>query len=534
MRNPNLTTRRRYRAVLLLMAAAAVPASAAPPSGFEQRVEQVRKDMGVPGVAVTIVENGQPTLVRGWGIRQVGTNAPVGPETIFPTGSTGKAFTSAALAILVDQGKLKWDDAVIDHMPYFRMYDPWVTREMTVRDLLVHRSGLGLGAGDLLFLPNSDLTREETVKRLRHIKPATSFRSGYAYDNVLYIVAGQLIEEVSGLTWEDFIRQQIFRPLGMDESTVSSTNFLATENRARAHVRWDGPIVGLGEQKPLDDSALISPNAAPAGGLSISADDMSRWLLTQLNRGKIPGTDRRLYSEEQAKEMWEPVVLQPIGPAPAGFEAVQPNFQTYALGWEVRDYRGAKLIWHGGAVFGSLAAVALLPERNVGIYVAANSNEGQLVRGLLYDLIDHYLGAPPSQWPEKYHTFRQGRLEAAAAQVQKDVAAPAKVGPSLPLDRYTGDYADPWYGTIEVRRSGTGLHIEFPHSTGMDGPLTHYQYDTFRTNPTQKWVEPAYVTFSLGADGKVERVTMKAVSPTADFSYDFQDLLFTPVTEGGE
>ncbi|QNM81905.1 serine hydrolase [Sphingomonas sabuli] len=522
----------RSRALLLVTAAVATPAWAAPPDGFAQRVEQVRTKIGVPGVAITIVENGQPTLAQGWGTQMVGSNRPVGPQTIFQTGSTGKAFTTAALAILVDQGKLKWDSAVIDYMPWFRMYDPWVTREITVRDLLVHRSGLGLGAGDLLFLPNSDLSRRETVERLGRIKPATSFRSGYAYDNVLYMVAGQLIEEVSGRTWEQFVREQIFAPLGMNESTVSDREYLATADRAHAHVRSDGPIVGLGAQKPLDGDALIAANAAPAGGLSISADDMSRWLQVQLARGKIPGSDRRLWSEEQAAQMWDPVVIQPIAPAIPGFEAVQPNFETYALGWDVRDYRGAKLIWHGGAVFGSLAAVALLPDRNVGIYIAANANEGQLVRGLLYELLDHYLGAPAAGWPEKYDVIRTKRIADAAAQVQQEEKAPVKAGPSLPLDRYAGDFTDPWYGTINVRRAGQGLHIEFPHSTGMDGPLTHYQYDTFRTNPTLKWVEPAYVTFSLGANGTVERVTMKPVSPIADFSFDFQDLLFTPAAKG--
>lgn len=531
MRNPGAILIRRGRSLLLLVAAIAAPAWAAPPAGFEQRVEQLRTEFGVPGVAVTIVENGDATLVHGWGTRLIGTSAPVGPQTIFPTGSTGKAFTTAALAILVDRGRLNWDDRVIDHMPDFRMWDAWVTREMTVRDLLVHRSGLGLGAGDLLFVPNSTLSREETVKRLRHIKPATSFRSGYAYDNVLYIVAGQLIETVSGRSWEQFVREEIFHPLGMDESTVSGREFLATANRALPHSRSDGPIVGLGAQKPLDERATISPNAAPAGGLAISADDMTRWLLTQLNRGKIPGTDRRLYSDEQANQMWRPAVLLPISPMPAQFAPVQPNFDTYALGWNVRDYRGAKLIWHGGAVFGSLAAVALLPDRNIGIYIAANSEEGQLVRGLLYELLDHYLGAPASQWPEKYHAFRQERLKAAAARVQSESAKPAPVGPSLPLERYAGDYADPWYGTVKVRRAGKGLHIQFPHSTGMEGPLTHHQYDTFRTNPSLAWVEPAYVTFSLDADGKIDRVTMKAVSPTADFSYDFHDLELTPVPD---
>jgi hypothetical protein len=173
--------------------------------------------------------------------------------------------------------------------------------------------------------------------------------------------------------------------------------------------------------------------------------------------------------------------------------------------------------------------VALLPEQNVGIYIAINSEEGQIVRGLLYELLDHYLGAPQSNWPEKFHAFRQKRLANAAAQVAKQTAQPAKIGPSLSLDRYVGDYADPWYGTIKIRRSGKALAIQFPHSKGMDGPLTHHQYDTFRTNPSLDWIEPAYVTFALDADGKVDRITMKAVSPTADFSFDYHDLLFTPV-----
>ena len=513
----------------LVGALLASAASAAPPAGFEQRVEKLRTDFGAPGVTIAIVENGQVALANGWGTQLIGTQQPVGPRTVFATGSTGKAFTSAALAILVDQGKLKWDDKVIDHMPDFRMWDAWVTREMTIRDLLVHRSGLGLGAGDLLFVPNSTLSRKETVKRLRHIKPATSFRSAYAYDNVLYMVAGQLIEEVSGRTWEQFVKNEIFKPLGMDESTVSDAELQATADRGRPHSRSGGGIVGLGTQKPLDENATLSANAAPAGGLSISSDDMTRWLLTQLGRGKIPGGDKRLFSEEQSAAMWEPMVLQPISPLPADFKVTEPNFDTYALGWDVRDYRGAKLIWHGGAVFGSLAAVALLPEKNVGIYVATNSEEGEIVRGLLYELLDHYLGLPAAQWPEKFHDFKLKRLNAAAAQVQAQKAKPAAIGPSLPIDRYAGEYNDPWYGTIKVRREGKGLAIEFPHSKGMEGPLTHYQYDTFRTNPSLQWIEPAYVTFSLGADGTVDRVTMKAVSPSADFSYDFQDLLFTPV-----
>ncbi|MEO7240028.1 MAG: serine hydrolase, partial [Sphingomicrobium sp.] len=503
-------------------------AEAAPPANFDQRVEQLRTAMGVPGVSISIVEDGRPTLARGWGVRQVGTSDAVGADTIFATGSTGKAFTVAALAVLVDQGKLGWDDKVIDYMPDFRMYDPWVTREMTVRDLLVHRSGLGLGAGDLLFIPNSDLSRKETVRRLRYIKPATSFRSGFAYDNVLYMVAGQLIEEVSGQSWEQFVRANIFQSLGMSHSTDTDAELQANPDRARPHSRSGGAIVGLGKQTALDESAAISANAAPAGGLAISANDMTKWLLTQLGHGRIPGSDKRLFSDAASVEMWAPVTLEPIDALPAEFAATQPNFNAYALGWDVSDYRGVKIISHGGAVFGSLAMVVLIPDRNIGFFIAVNSEEGQLVRGLTDELLDHYLGLPAAAWPEKFDVYKRKRQAAAAAMVSAQAAKPARIGPSLALDRYVGDYTDAWYGTIKVRRAGNGLAIEYPHSRGLSGRLTHHQYDTFRTNPTLHFVEPAYVTFSLDADGKVDRVTMMPVSPLADFSFDYQDLLFTP------
>jgi CubicO group peptidase (beta-lactamase class C family) len=512
----------------LALVLAAAGAGAAPPAGFAERVEQLRKEFGVPGVTIAIVEDGKTTLAQGWGVRDITTNQPVDADTIFFTGSTGKAFTNAALATLVDAGKIKWDDKVIDHMPDFRMWDPWVTREMTIRDLLVHRSGLGLGEGDLLFLPNSTLSRKETVQRIRYLKPATSFRSGYAYDNILYMAAGQLIEEVSGETWEQYVRGHVFGPLGMKNSTDSVADYLANPNHARPHSRSGGPIQGLGTQTALDNNATISQNAAPAGGLAISANDMSRWLLTQLGRGKIPGNDKNLFSKDQSEQMWTGAVITPTPHYPAEFAVAQPHYSQYALGWSLSDYRGAQVVGHDGAVLGSQATVALLPEKNIGIFIAANSQDGEIVRGLLYELLDHYLGLPQNQWPEKWHAFKINRLNQAAKQVQTAEAKPAKIGPSLPLGNYVGEYTDPWYGTIRVSKAGEGLAIEFPHSTGMEGPLTHYQYDTFKTNPTLKWVEPAYVSFSIGADGRVDRVTMKPVSPSADFSWDYQDLLFTP------
>ncbi len=514
----------------LIALAGATSLFGAPPTDFERRVESLRTSLGVPGVSIAIVENGHTTLAKGFGVRKLGRPEQVGPDTIFQTGSTGKAFTVAALATLVDAGKIKWDDKVIDHMPDFRMYDAWVTREMTIRDLLVHRSGLGLGAGDLLFVPRSDLSRKETVRRIRYIKPATSFRYAYAYDNILYMAAGQLIEEVTGQPWENYIKDKIFKPAGMLHSTAEHSARLATPDRANPHARLNGAIRGLGDQEPLDEMTDRAQNMAPAGGLAISANDMSRWLLIQLAHGQLPDDkEARLFSKEASAEMWQPVLLQALTPVPENLKPTQPMFQTYALGWQVQDYRGARIIWHGGAVLGSLAAVVLLPEKNIGFFIAVNSEEGEFVRGLMDELLDHYLGLPLGDWPEKLRAYKAEKMAEAVKQFQKETAAAAAVGPSLPLEGYAGEYNDPWYGTIKIHLDNGSLVLDFPHAFGLRAALEHWQYDTFRTRFAERGFEPAYVTFNLDAAGKIDRITMKAVSPVADFSWDYHDLLFKPV-----
>ena len=324
---PNRATRPAQRppAIRLVCAAAALLASslacAAPPPGFEHRVATLRAQAGIPGMAVTIVENDAVTFAKGFGIRALGKPETVDADTLFQTGSTGKAFTVAALGILVDAGKLSWDDKVTDRLPGFQMYDPWVTREMTLRDLLVHRSGLGLGEGDLLFVPRTNLSRAESVRRLRYLKPATSFRSGFAYDNVLYMVAGQLIEAVTGETWEKFTAEHVLRPAGMLHSTTSEEARLATANRAQPHARMNGGLRGAGDQELLDERDGLGRNGAPAGGLAVSANDMARWLLIQLHDGELPEHSGRLFSEAAHREMWTPVVPQPISPQSGVLEA---------------------------------------------------------------------------------------------------------------------------------------------------------------------------------------------------------------------
>jgi CubicO group peptidase (beta-lactamase class C family) len=511
----------------------AFAASAAPPADFDARVDKVMSQYGVPGMAIAIVEQGNIVHAKGYGVRRLGANEAVDADTIFPTGSTGKAFTAAALAILVDEGKLRWDDKVIDHLPDFRMHDAWVTREMTVLDLLVHRSGLGLGAGDLLFIPRSSRSRGDIVRALRNIKPATSFRSNYAYDNILYIVAGEVIAAASGQDWESFMRERVFAPAGMTSSVSDEKDRFANPNRAQPHARLDARLRGLGPQQVLPEREGLGQVGAPAGGLSSSANDLGHWLQVQLAKGALPGGDgKRLYSEASAQAMWTPQVPVPINAYPAPITDITPQFSSYALGWNVQDYRGVKVIQHGGAVFGVLTFIVLVPDRNLGISLQMNAEDVGVMRGLGYELLDHYLGFEPRDWVAAFDTWYRQRLDGGLAALQAGGKGARKASrPSLPAAAYAGRYVDAWYGPIGITERSGKLRIDFQQTPNMAGTLSHWQYDTFRTEWDDSSIEPAYVTFALDAEGKVARATMKPVSPLADFSYDYQDLLFTPQPE---
>lgn len=522
-------------AALLLLSVAALPANAAPPAGLEKQVEALRQKVGTPGIAIAIVEQGKTTLAKGWGVRQLGSTAPVDADTTFQTGSTGKAVTAAALAILVDEGRIRWDDPVIKHMPWFRMYDPWVTREITIRDLLVHRSGLGLGQGDLMMVPRTRLTRRQTVERVAYLKPRTSFRSSYAYDNVLYAVAGQLIEEVTGQRWEDFVRARVLRAGGMTTATTDSPERFAVANRSMPHARLSGPLRGLGGQQLLDERDELGRNAAPAGGLTFSANDEAAWLKIQLAGGALPD-GKPLFSKAQATEMWKPVTIMPLPQLPESLKLAQPTFQAYALGWQVQDYRGHKIISHGGGVLGSITRVVLIPEKNVGFAIMLNSEDSGLLLGLTYRMIDHYLGFPDNGWIDKWESWYQSRLEGgrqalAALQAGKQPGE-AKAAPSLHIERYAGRYRDAWYGDVVVASDAKGLSIDFTSSPNMAGRLTPWAYNSFITDFDDKSLEKAIVTFAIDENGKVTSVSMKPANPIADFSWDYQDLDLKPVEAG--
>ncbi len=515
-------------AFLAALAGVAPDATAAPPPDTDHYVAQAMQAFGVPGMSVAIVEGGKTTLARGYGVRDIRTGAPADEHTAFPIGSETKAFTAACLAILVDQHKLSWDDRVVDKLPGFQMYDPYATAHMTVRDLLTHRSGLGLGEGDLLFLPATNRSRADMLHALRYLKPATGFRESFAYDNILYVVAGLLIEAVSGQSWESFVTEHVLKPAGMRDAHPS---YDATASNAVAlHARTAGQIRGVGAQGVLA-RGLDAPTTAPAGGINASAADLAQWMRLQLAHGQTAdGT--RIFSAQQAAQMWTPVVVVPGTELklPAGLEAMQPALEDYALGWFVETYHGHLLVEHAGGVLGGVSMLYLIPDADVGLAVDINSEDAGARRAVMFHLLDHYLGLPPADWIAIIRHAQDASVAKASALLKAKPATPtANTGaPSLASADYAGTYLDPWYGEMTVSAPQNGkLHIRFDRSPGMEGELSVVSGNVFRTAWTDPTIENAYVTFNV-AGGKVGGVKLAAVSPLADFSWDYQDLAFRP------
>ena len=496
-------------------------ASTAPPADLNAYVANVMKTFEVPGIALAIVKDNKVIVAKGYGLRKLGDPTPVDEHTMFGIGSNTKAFTTAALATLIDEGKLSWDDPVYQRLPGFVMYDPYVSHEMTIRDLLTHRSGMGLGEGDLLFWPHSTYSRDEIIYKLRFMKPASSFRSHYAYDNLLYMTAGQIIPAVTGVSWDDYIRQHIFVPLGMNNTNLSNAEFKPGGDYAYPHERVDGKLQVINFE--------VLDNAGPAGSISSCAADMARWVQLQLNHGKFVDRDGRLFSEQQSKEMWSPQTILPINDPPEPLAALKPNFADYALGWALRDYHGRKLVGHTGGVAGFVSRVMLVPAENLGVVVLTNAEEGGAFDSILYHLLDHYFGLPATDWIAAYKTVKDTDEKAAAETMKKaESARAANSRPSLPLDKYAGVYRDAWYGPITIRIENDGLVISFDHTPTMIGDLQPWQYDIFKAHWRDRTIEDAFVTFSLNPDGSIDSVRMAAVSPLADFSFDYQDLLLKP------
>ena len=518
-------TSRFLRAAALAALFSAPLAAQQPPPGFDAYVKRVMETFTVPGVSVAIVKDGKVVLAKGYGARRMGDPAPVDAATRFGIASNTKLFTATAIAMLVEDGKLAWDQPVIDYLPAFALSDPYVTRELTVRDLLVHRSGLGLGAGDLLWWPPSTYDRKEITARLRRIPLATSFRSAYAYDNVLYLVAGELIEAVSGQTWEEFVRSRILAKVGMIGSDVLHSAAGAPGNVAGTHAEVNDTV------RPI--APFLSDNTNPAGGVMAGASDMARWMIVQLDSGRVAGGGR-LFSPASTSELWREVTPMPIEPAPPFLPHLRPQFSGYALGLDVRDYRGKYLIQHTGGLPGYLSKVAMLPELRVGVAVLTNQESGPAFNSIAYRVLDYYLGAKAPDYPALYaEMVRKSREEMRETERRAATNRDSTSGPSLALREFAGTYRDAWYGDVVIEQEGRGLAIRFTRSPSLVGDLVHWQHDSFLARWRDRELRAdAFATFTLTPDGRVAELRMVPASAAVDFSFDFQDLVLRPVRAG--
>jgi CubicO group peptidase (beta-lactamase class C family) len=491
------------------------------PPDLDTTVACVMKAFDVPGISLAIVKDGRVVVAKGYGVRKTQEPALIDSQTLFGIGSNTKIFTATALGLLVEEGKLAWDSPVINYLPWFAMYDPFVTREITIRDLLVHRSGLGLGEGDLLLWPPSTYTRNEIARRLRYMKPATSFRSAYAYDNLLYCAAGEVIAAVSGKVWEDFVSERILAKFGMTGSNVRYSAAAKGGNVAATHAKIDGVL------------RIVNPstgeNTNPAGGINSCADDMAKWMLVLLGKGQLPDGSR-LFSERTFRELTTIVTPMPFGDPPPELAPIKMNFNGYALGLRIKDYRGLKVVTHTGGLAGYVSQVWLVPKINLGITVLTNQESESAFAALTYLIADSYLKAPKFDWLEGYIKYR-ARVEAENADAVKKEASARNTAsrPSLALEKYTGMYTDDWYGDIDIAFEKGKLVMRFTKTPGLVGDLEHWQYDTFIVRWRDRELRAdAYITFWLNPDGSISQAKMKPASPDVDFSYDFQDLLLRP------
>ena len=466
-------------------------------------------DWNVPGMAIAIVKDGEIIFSKGYGTANVDTDAKVDGNTLFAIASNSKSFTSAALAILVDEGKLSWNDRVRDYLPWFELYDPYVSDNFTIRDLLTHRSGLKTFSGDLLWY-GSNLSREEVVRNAKYLEPTFDFRAGWGYSNIMYICAGLVIEEVSGMSWDDFIKERILDPLKMNR-TVSSTNELeGMENISAPHNDFEDGLVTI--------EWLNWDNIAPAGGLISSVNDVSKWLIFQMNKGVTADGDT-LINARRFTEMWENANPQGVS-SWSSEKWPSTHFKGYGLGWAVFDYQGKKVIGHGGGYDGFITNTTFVPEENLGMVILTNKNTS-LYYPLKFQTLDVFLEAEEEvDWSAEFlPLIKDGekRAEEAAAKAEEERIKDSK--PTLPVEDYLGTYHCKMYGDAKVFMDGDKMMLDMVPTDIYLGTLTHWQYNTWKIEMKGVPALPyGLVNFIIDDHGKV--VEMQIDIPNPDFYFD--------------
>ena len=463
----------------------------------------------VPGLAVAVIKDDEVVLAQGYGVRRLGETAAVDEHTLFAIGSNSKAFTATALGILVDEGKIDWDDRAIDHLDGFRLHDPFTTAELTIRDMLCHRSGYGTWMGDLIWY-GSDYSRAEVLHRLRYLKPANSFRSRYGYSNFMFLAAGQVIPAVTGHSWEQFIDDRIFRPLGMKRSNTSVRELSTIDNVASPHTEVEGNIIPI-PYRNID-------NCAPAGAINSSAIEMTNWLRFQLGNGLFQG--EQIVSQAVIRQTHTPQIVvssYPLRPAPhdAG------HFLTYGLGWVLQDVHGRLVISHTGGIDGMSSHTGVLPEIGLGIVVLSNYDSHRLSSALFQHIVDSYLGTRDQNWSQWHFNRTQETRERAD---EKKASEPLqKSEPSLPPGEYAGSFSNSLYGNATIEVVERALRVNLLAHESLEGKLEHLNHQTFSVTWKDPFMGTSLITFSLDAKGRASGFRVKVREDFVDpLEYEFK------------
>jgi CubicO group peptidase (beta-lactamase class C family) len=470
-------------------------------------------DWHVPGFAIAIVKDDKVVFAKGYGVRELGKPEKVDPDTLFAIASNSKAFTATAIGILVDEKKLNWDDPVTKYLPWFQMPDAYVTREMTVRDLLSHRSGFETFSGDLLWYESSN-TREEIIRRIRLLKPVYGFRSTYGYQNLMFLTAGEVVKAASGQSWDDFIKTHFFGPLHMTHSVTSIRDLPKGGDVATPHNEVDGKmrVIRYGNVDSSGGAATINS----------CVGDMAQWLRMHLAAGKYDG--QQIISERSEWQLGQPNIMIPISQASAKFNPTR-HFNAYGMGFFLNDYQGRKVMQHSGGLDGMISQVGMMPEEHLGVVVLSNS-ETSVPAIMMNKVFDTFLGVTPKRdWSaELLARSADGEKAGAADRAKVEAARVMGTKPSLDLNQYVGTYSGPLYGDVKIAMENGHLVMRMVPSPNFVGDLEHWQYDTFRVQWRDTVVYPfaqkGWVTFTLDREGKLDQ--LKIDDPNNDF--DFTEL----------
>lgn len=447
--------------------------------------EKTAKDWGIPGMSVGIVKDGEIVFSKGYGVLEVGKPAKPDGNTLYAIASNSKAFTTALIAMLVQEGKLNWDDKVQKYLPWFELYDPFVSRETTIKDLLCHRVGLGTFSGDFIWY-KSDFTSEEIIKRLKYLEPAFGFRDGYGYSNVMYITAGEIIKQVTGKTWGENVQERILNPVKMNRTIYTLKKLKEKGNFATPHAFENEKNIPIRFENWEEVAAL--------GGIISSVNDMGKWMIFNMNNG-ITGSDTLLTpaSWNIIWKMHNTFTVNLTRPNDAN-----THFRGYGLGWSISDYYGKMQVTHGGGYDGMISLVNMIPDEKLGVVVLTNGMNAPTTAVANYAL-NAFLGLPEKDWSADLlaqHNQRKTEDSRISERQEKRVSG---TKPSLPLEKYTGNFNAPIYGKIEVKLEEGKLRLYFEHTPELSATLEHWHYDVWKINwdKTHAWFSFGTVKFEM-------------------------------------